>query len=461
VALAGVLLLVFVIFIRPQEFIPALQALSLLNVATGLAVLGIIYEVATGKLKNLGSPQLPWLLAFCGWAVLATLIKVGVGPVLAIKDSIGFSTIYLLLVMYAGRGSFERFRAIALMLLGIATFLAIVCSHQGSTPFECIELAIDPETNQVYHDQSVGTPDGRPCEDSYECRKPEGEYACERPGIGGTFTVGHGRVRWRGKLADPNELSLAIGAAMSFAFALHAGMKKSIRHVLLLGVLVIAGYCIIKSGSRGGVLVYLAVLAVFFGRRFGLKGLVLGGMGGLPLLALGGRSGEEAEASSLERIGALYEGCDFFKSSPIFGLGQDQFLENYFITAHNSYLLSAAELGLPGFFIWGMLMYTSIKIPYALATRRTYDMDPRFRTWAVSLLAAFGGILIGIFFLSFNTHPILFIYLGLSGALYGAAKKAHPQFEVKIRGAEMGLVFGIVTFIIGALFVYTRIKGSG
>jgi hypothetical protein len=463
VALAGVLLLLFVIYVRPQEFIPALQALSLINVSTGLAVLGIIVEVATGRIKSLWSPQLPYLLGFCLWCVLATLVKVGFAPVMEMKTTVLFSTIFMLVVMYAGR-SFTKFRAIALMLLGIAVFLATVCAHQGSMPFECIELEVDPETGMVAHDQSQGTPDGRSCEDRYECSKggkAGAEYACERPGIGGTFTVAHGRVRWRGTFADPNELSLAIGAAMSFAFALHASMRRSIRHLLLIGVIGVSSYCVILSGSRGGVLVLLLVFAVYFVRRFGLKGLVVGGMGGLPLLLLGGRSGEDADSSSLERLGALYEGVDFFKSSPVFGLGQGQFLENYFITAHNSYLLSAAELGFPGFVIWGLLVYVSIKIPYVIATRPPWDIDRRLVPYAMSLAASYGGILIGIFFLSFNTHPMLFIFLGLSGALYGAAKQTSPAFDVKVTGKEVGMVTGLCALILTALFVYTRIKGNG
>jgi O-antigen ligase len=203
------------------------------------------------------------------------------------------------------------------------------------------------------------------------------------------------------------------------------------------------------------------VLAVFFFRRFGFKGLVLGGIGGLPLMILGGRSGEEADASSLERLGALYEGCEFFKQSPIFGLGQDQFRENYFITAHNSYLLTAAELGFPGLVIWGMLLYVSVKIPYAVASYAGWSLDPRLRIYALSLVAAFGGFLIGIFFLSFNTQPLLFIYLGLAGALYGTAKQNNPGFDVKVSAKEVGLVTVLAAMVIGGLFVYTRIKGSG
>jgi hypothetical protein len=60
VALAGALLLIFTIFIRPQEFVPGLESIGLLNIATGLALLGIVIELATGKIKTAWSPQLPY-----------------------------------------------------------------------------------------------------------------------------------------------------------------------------------------------------------------------------------------------------------------------------------------------------------------------------------------------------------------------------------------------------------------
>jgi O-antigen ligase len=174
----------------------------------------------------------------------------------------------------------------------------------------------------------------------------------------------------------------------------------------------------------------------------------------------GGRSGEDAESSSLERIEALYEGVDFFKQNPILGLGAGQFTENYFITAHNSYLLAAAELGFPGMVLWALLVYVSVKIPYQIATRPTYDMDPKIVPYGLALTTSFCGILIGIFFLSFIYQNLLFIYFGLSGALYGVAKQSSRSFEVRVSRNEIFAVAGICFLILGWLFVYTRLKGG-
>jgi O-antigen ligase len=177
-------------------------------------------------------------------------------------------------------------------------------------------------------------------------------------------------------------------------------------------------------------------------------------------LALGGRSGEDAEASSLERLGALYDGADFFKQSPIFGLGHNQFIENYFITAHNSYLLSASELGLPGIILWFALVWSSVKIPWEVAFRPPWGMDPRLYPFSIALITSFAGIMVGIFFLSFTYHPMLFVYYGFCGAYYGAVKRSAPHWDVKMGQKDWTWVSVAATLTITVIFVYTRIKGQ-
>ena len=438
---------------------PGLASLSILNVATGIALLGVVIEVGTGKLKSLMTPQLPLVALFFGWCIFATIVKVGFGEVSGLK--IYYSAIFMLVVMYSV-GSFKGFRAMALLLLGIAIFLACVGVKQAMSPLECILLEKD-ENGQVSPDMSVGEPIGIDCESHRECvlktKDYENDYLCEKPGPFKTFSISSGRVRWRGTMADPNELSLAIGVALPFVFALHASMKRFWRHLLFVAALGIVSYCVIETESRGGVLVVLAVIGTYFVRRYGAKGLVVGLIFAAPLLLLGGRSGEEAESSALERLGALYEGIDFFRSSPLFGLGCGQFVENYFITAHNSYLLAAAELGYPGLLIWSALVYVSVKIPFTVATT-PYGLDPRFRPYAFALMTAFAGMLVGIFFLSFTYHAILFIYFGMSGGLYLAAKKELPTFTVKISPMEIGGLAGFDATLLFVLYVYTRIKGA-
>jgi O-antigen ligase len=458
-AIVSVLLLIFVTFIRPQEFIPELEAYGLVTNITVLGLIGVLVDIGRGKIRWVKTPQNLIVLLFVTWCALTLAVNTSIGDVFPeLKANILFPAITMFVIANAG-SSLSRFRALALAMMAVAVFLAAACIHQGTRDFECIELA--KEEGVIGSDESIGTPDGRECEKPSQCRdenaKDDVDYMCERPGIFGTFTVAHGRVRWRGKLADPNELSLAIGAAMAFAFGVYATWKSGIKNAVFAIVVVSVAYCIILSGSRGGTLVAAMVPGSYLIRKYRWKGIALAVIAGAPVIMLGGRSGEDADGSTQERIEALGEGIEFFKQSPIFGLGQGQFANNYYITAHNSYLLSAAELGFPGFLIWSCLLYVSVKIAYLVT--KAEKLDPELVAWARALLAGICGVLVGIFFLSFSYHIVLFIWLGLVGALYGAARAQDPGFEVKLARSEIAIVGCIdVTFLL-LLGLYTRLKG--
>jgi hypothetical protein len=102
----------------------------------------------------------------------------------------------------------------------------------------------------------------------------------------------------------------------------------------------------------------------------------------------------------------------------------------------------------------------SIKIPYQIASEAPADMDPRLVPYAFALVTSFAGILVGIAFLSFCYHNMLFIYFGLSGALYLAARQSSPSFTVKVKAKEIAFLACVDVALLTFLFVYTRIKGE-
>ncbi len=459
-SVVGAALLIIVLFVRPQECFPVLESFKLLYIAIGLGALGIAIDVGTGKMK-LGTPQWPVMIAYVLWNIVCTIVKVGAGPIADMQVTLFFPVLYFAIVCYGGR-TYERYRGLGSVMLVVSLALGGAGIYQGRAEFQCIKIA-EGEDRSEAHDKSKGEPDGRECLESIQCREGrdlKDDYECERPGLFNTFSVANGRARWRGTLSDPNELSVFIGAGLTFAFGLYSVMTSKLKTFMVAGAVGVVFYCVILTGSRGGILVLLAVFGVYFLRKYGLKGLVVAGIAGSPVLALGGRSGEDAEASSLERLGALYDGADFFKQSPIFGLGHNQFIENYFITAHNSYLLSASELGLPGIILWFALVWSSVKIPWEVAFRPPWGMDPRLYPFSIALITSFAGIMVGIFFLSFTYHPMLFVYYGFCGAYYGAVKRSAPHWDVKMGQKDWTWVSVAATLTITVIFVYTRIKGQ-
>lgn len=469
-AFLGAALLVFIIIVRPQEFIPALAKVGVLNIATGIAALGVAVELAMGKQKRLGSPQLPLIFAFLAWCYVTVIVRAGFGGLEQTHKTIFYSTLFMFAV-YFGARTRARLKRMMALLVALGLFLAYVATSQYHHEFECIKLSAEDVRAGT---RTGGEPTGRACVLSrLECdaedramavdyAAEEFEYVCEKAGPFETFTVAHGRVRWRGILADPNELSLALGAASALAFGFHGASRRKSRHIVLGAVVALCAYGVIRAQSRSGVMVMGAVLGVYFVRRYGVvRGVLVGAAMAAPLLLLGGRSGDEADSSSEERAGALWKGLELVREYPLFGVGRGLFSDHYFLTAHNSYLLTAAELGLPGMLLWSTLMYVTVKVPFTLAFRTPEGIDPELRELALAIFVSFCAFLVGVAFLSFAYHNLLWIYIGLSGALYGVARETSPAFRVKVSGKEVGILGAMDVGLLAFLALYTKLRGAG
>ena len=206
--------------------------------------------------------------------------------------------------------------------------------------------------------------------------------------------------------------------------------------------------------SRGGQLVFLTVLGVYFVKRYGARvGLVAGTVLALPILLLGGRSG--AEASTMERTECWWTGLHLLVASPGFGVGFGQFSEHHPLTAHSSFILAAAELGLPGLLIWSAIVYISIKIP-VVALRA--QVAPVAKTWALALLASMAGLVVGSMFLSFTYKTVYWIFIGLTAVLYQAIRRHDPGFRVRFDLRDLGILAFVDLTLLVALVGYTGSK---
>jgi O-antigen ligase len=152
-----------------------------------------------------------------------------------------------------------------------------------------------------------------------------------------------------------------------------------------------------------------------------------------------------------------------FKANPLLGVGTGQFTEHHFLTAHNSYVLAPAELGFPGFVLFMTVLWLSVKVPVSALKRLSSKDGPGpeadvARAWAGALLASFVGMAVGIFFLSFCYHQVLWTYIGLSGAFYCAMKRHDPEWQVRFRLRDFAGVVLLCASLVVVLFGYTRLK---
>lgn len=448
-------LLVFMLA-RPQEYVEVLTRLPMLYLFCAGAVGGIAIDIKLRRLEPHPVPIMPWVIAFLVWAVICVAVKASAQLVPNVIE------VGILFVLFStishGVQRFRTFRILTATVMVVCVFLTVVCIHQGLQDRSCIMT--DPEH------PGEGVPDGRECVMSDACygedAEPGAEYRCEKAGLFGTYSI-EDRVRYRGELHDPNELGMTICiGALSFmiAFANQRRRAGTIALAVLGGLMVL--YCVVLTQSRGAIVVFAIVCGVYVARRYGIAGMIAGAAAAAPVLALGGRSGSKADASTQLRYEAWSAGLEMFKRSPIFGVGKRQFGEHHFMTAHNSYVLAFAEMGFPGLVLFICLLFLTLKtlIRGVIDLNHVSGARPA-QVWAMSLIASFCGMMFSINTLSFCYHTVLWVFLGLGGAWVSVVRHHKPDFDVRITLREFFfIVVGCAAFVAVVLPVFLRLKGA-
>ena len=223
------------------------------------------------------------------------------------------------------------------------------------------------------------------------------------------------QVIWYGILQDPNDLGMLLIAFMPYMINrfLYQGLAFTRKIFWLIAILVI-GYTVILTNSRGSMLSLIGGLACFYIiKKRSMAGYVIAALMALALLAIApSRMGElgSGDHSAMGRIYAWILALELLAMSPIFGIGAKHFLDFHYLTTHNSYVLAMVENGIVGFIgYFGLIalsVYTMVKVAYALD-------DEKRSTEVISLVSGMIGVLISIFFIS-RTYVLLpFLYIAI------------------------------------------------
>jgi hypothetical protein len=455
-AIPGIAALIVFILARPQEFFPLLQRVPFLHVFTALAVLGWVIDVRLRRLQPIATPTLPWVVAFFVWALIGTAVLRSDLLQARLLEMISLFALYGTIAHGVQR--FRTFQLVAGVLTATTLFIALVCFHQGFAEKQCI--AGEESVGDI-----MGKPDGRPCETAEVCRGPDAEpgleYRCEHVGIVGTYSVDE-RVRYRGELHDPNEVALAISAgALSLLIAFAIRRRNPPSRFLYGLAAAIVFYTVYMTQSRGGLVAAMLVPGIYVLRRYGLKSMIPALAVALPVLMLGGRSGESADQSTVERYEAWSTGLGMFRSNPIFGVSARQFAEHHYLTAHNTFVLALGELGFPGLVLFVAILYLSLKcLIVGLRDLRHVPGSRVATTWGLALLASMAGIVFQINTLSFAYHSVMWIFFAMVGAWCSAIRHHLPTFKVKITWRDFFVIVAFcVAYVAIVLPLFLRSKG--
>ena len=267
-----------------------------------------------------------------------------------------------------------------------------------------------------------------------------------------------GADTWRlGRLYyyDANDMATLIVTAMPLGLYFVLGQRRlAVRAFALTGLAALA-VCLIRSGSRGGLLAFLFVAAFVLLRvttipaRSRLAGLVL-------ILGILAATASDEYWTQMQtiihpkqdynltseegRLKVWKRGLAYMADEPVFGVGVNNFhvaegtisplarLQERGIgvrwgAAHNSYIQVASELGIPGFLLFMGVLWTAFASLRRVARRgRGAPTDDASRL-AQSLLAALVGFVVGAFFLSLAYTDMLYTLVAMSMGLAKTARR--------------------------------------
>lgn len=400
------------VFVRPiEQFAPDLMAYRPLLVLWGVTFLASLVDARRRGGAAISRQHFGILAALSLSVFVSVVINSGVNSAMGAFGVIS-TPVMLFVLTCLNVDSIERFRKLTWVFLAsvaILSFQGLAAYHFG---IDANELVIP----QLASERIVAPKDRPPipAED-----------------MSGAFIW---RLRSVGFLNDPNDFAQTIIVVLPWVFMRFAA-DASWARVLALGgpwVLMFV-HVLVLTHSRGGLLGAAAALLFFFRDRIGKKLSLLMAGAAVAAFMLGlvgggerGMTGKEQSAS--ERIDAWNEGIQMLKGNPVFGVGYDNFTEHHVRTAHNSFVLCFAELGLLGYFLWMGLIVLAFKALNRITDTLASTED--HARYAVLLRTSMVGFLVCAWFLSRTFVPTLFILMGMTVGLLHAARQAHPASEV-------------------------------
>ena len=259
------------------------------------------------------------------------------------------------------------------------------------------------------------------------------QQSIEGVGWTGMDTI-RGRIRYIGIFADPNDMGLFFLTVIPMLIYLMIRSNFIFRLVYLLALGIIL-YGVHLTESRGTTLGIAALIALFAARRFGIiTSSVIGIAALIIIMGLNSRVAQidPGEASAKGRVDAWEEGYYMTRDNPIFGVGVGGFVIHHYRTAHNTWVLAMAELGIPGYFIWNSLMILSLIMVAKLALLvPSTDSPPeggkhsqeneKFaddKNLSITFLYCYTGLCLAAFFLSRSYNILLYTMYALTAAHY-------------------------------------------
>jgi O-antigen ligase len=296
------------------------------------------------------------------------------------------------------------------------------------------------------------------------------------------------RLRGLGEINDPNDFAQLIVCLIPLLFIFWRAKRTLLNLLCVILPIGILLYGAFLTHSRGAVIALLATLVVAGRRKIGiLPSLVVAGLlfvGASLINFTGGR--DISAGSGADRISLWGQGLQLLREHPLFGVGFGSMAEftDVHLTAHNSIVVCAAELGFFGLFFWCLLLLPSVvdslrlsspdqvtegePIPleeglFPGAVKKVDEIDKsEINRMGQLMVASFTGFLVAGMFLSRAYALTLFLLAGMAEVVYEMALQRQmiaPRMKfVRVLFYAAGLAVAFVPLMYITVIVLNRLR---
>jgi len=398
---------IFILF-RPHEIFPGYEHLAIIKVITVLSLLSVIFFQ-----RPLHIEAQHWMIFFLLPLIMLSAFFNGYGSKgISQSEKIIISGIIPLFLYSSCISSIARQR----ILMWISICASLIMIHNGHVQMN----SYDGMGWAGYSQLALGN---------------------DRGSVG--------RITYLGFFSDPNDLGMLIIMNMPFlVYFYHTG--TTFKKLIILTIFSIFFYGIYLTGSRGTMLGAVALPTLYYlvtygGTKLFVTCVLLAPVGAILLSILSGG----VDASAGGRLDAWYDAVLMLLHNPIFGIGMGNFVgEHGGLTAHNSYILIAAELGVPGYSLWGGALILTTLTGYLIIQKRktilpekSNNTNPKIKNKNSlaevenellinkSLFFALMGYMVTAFFLSRTYALLLFVFMGMTIASHKRIIKLIPEYS--------------------------------
>jgi O-antigen ligase len=256
-----------------------------------------------------------------------------------------------------------------------------------------------------------------------------------------------------GLYGNPNDFAIMIQLNWPICFGFMLATRNPFKKILWGVGLIFMLWAVTLTYSRSGFLATTAAVIYCF-YEFGIKGkrkhiVVAAGFLALFLLPvlLPSHYGRRLESIIHPSIDPMDQGSAEARRRllimslvltarhPIFGVGPGQFqnvTETWFVT-HNAYTQLSSETGLPGIFLFLLILRQAFRNLKDINKTERFRTDPEAQVFASTLRAAFVGYLVSAFFAAYGYELFIYALVAYTGVLYKSCQEPLPAPKPQIK----------------------------